>query len=76
MIESNICLPGGLNDEFDTVHSKILNVWSLPNVEEVYSLIEIEEQQKHIMNKKDENSNMMGELMRCLDYLHGNAPIP
>lgn len=51
-----------MNDEFDGVWNHILNAEYLSNIEEMYSHIEAEKQCKHVMNKKDEGSNIDGRV--------------
>lgn len=43
---------GGLEDEFESVRSQILNSGNLTSIEEVYAKIEAKEQMHHIMVEK------------------------
>ncbi|KAF3786752.1 hypothetical protein EJ110_NYTH13484 [Nymphaea thermarum] len=50
---------GGLRDEFESVHSQLLNCDEIPGIEEVYARVEAEEQRRQIMH---------------IDSSHGSSP--
>ncbi|KAF3782432.1 hypothetical protein EJ110_NYTH34358 [Nymphaea thermarum] len=41
---------GGLRDEFESIHSQILNGDEIPGIEEVYARVESEEQRRQVMH--------------------------